>query len=108
MSERHERSLATRWVFWGISIFILLTIVATGLSAAGYIGTTVVEREVLEASYQRTAGLQSKLDTMNAQAAEIQVRLRSPDISPAERTDLEAQLASINVQISSNQRQMAQ
>ncbi len=106
-TEKSDRAQATRWALWGFGLLALLIVGLSALNALGFIGQTVLEREVFEQSYQRTAGLESKMATMNAQMAEIDVLLQS-DLDPSVRTDLEAQKAALNVQISSTQSQINQ
>ena len=83
---------------WWIYVLVLLlisTVAFTTLRYVGVLGKTVVEREVFENSYQKTAGDSARLNRYQAQLAEINSRLYStPDDA-----DLRAQKAMLEVQI---------
>lgn len=106
--EKEARGEATRWAFWGIGLLVFVTVVFGVLNVAGVIGGTIVEREVFEQSYQRQTGLEAKLATMEAQAAELRVSLSDSDLTSSKRASLEAQLAAITVQIAATNSQLNQ
>lgn len=98
MMEAEKRYFGGWWI-WILVLIVLTLIVLFGLRSAGLIGWTIVERKVFEESYQKKAGDSAKLATFKAQRLSIEIQLRRTDLTAAERTDLEAQLAAINIQI---------
>ena len=98
MSEKTEFA---GWWIWILLLLVLSVIVFTGLSYAGLVGKTIIQREVFEQSYQRQAGDSAKLNTFLASKAEIEAQLGRNDLSSSQRADYMAQLAAIRVQINS-------
>ena len=76
-----------------------------GLRATGMIGGTYLERKVFEQSYQKQAGDQERLDTFQAQLAEIDTRLAG-QLDDATRNGLQAQRSAINIQIQTVRRNL--
>jgi hypothetical protein len=99
MSLDPEKKEFGAWWMWVLGLTVITVIALAGLNAAGMLGRTVVEREVFENSYQYTAAQKQKIATIEAQIAEVQQRLTSPDLDPAVRSDLEAQAAGLRVQL---------
>ena len=83
-------------------IAILVTFVCTlgfALHSCGVFGETLVNRKVFENSYQRVSALKSRIAVDEATLASINVQLRSAELDPATRTNLEAQKAAILIRI---------
>lgn len=89
------------WWMWILTLSVLTIMVLTGLSYMGVLGKTVVERKVFEQSYQYSAGQQQKIATFQAQMAELERQLANPELDGQTRTNLEAQAASIRIQLNS-------
>lgn len=98
---RGEKRFFAGWWLWITLLLVVSTIVFGALNALGIIGRTAVERVVFEQSYQRKAGDNAKLNTFIAEKASLESQLRRNDLSSAQRSDYEAQLAAINIQINS-------
>jgi hypothetical protein len=96
--DQDKKDFGSWWV-WILALVILSVVALTALNYAGVIGKTIVEREVFEQSYQYTAGQKQKIATFQAQMAEIERQLASPDLDGQTRTNLEAQAASIRIQL---------
>ena len=93
-----------RWTFWKIfatflTAIVILSAVGFGLNSMGVFGRTVVERKVFENSYQRTEAIKSQIATDEAVLAEIQVKLRNPNLDPDTRHNLEAQATAARIRI---------
>lgn len=87
-------------LLFGIAgILTFFAIVFFILNSAGLIGQTVVEREVFKRSYQYKEARTSAIATMEAQLAEIEVRLMSDSLPESTRAELEAQRSFINIQL---------
>lgn len=76
-----------------INIIILLN------SGIMTIGSTIVEREVFENSYQRSEGIKEEIAINKAVEAEIEERLKNREISEEERRSLEIQKSAIKIRI---------
>lgn len=105
MSMKEERREGTRWWVWALSLFILTAIVLSVLSYVGVFTSTLVEREVFEQSYQRREGLRQEIAIYEAQIVEIEAQLINPNLEQSTRTNLQAQLAVINVRLNAARRQ---
>lgn len=107
MSYRDEaRTVAkeTRWtIFRFLPVFILLVLVLGGTAAGtrylGIWGKTTVEREVFEASYQRSEALASEIATNKATVAEIESQLENPNLDENTRYNLNAQLSAARIRL---------
>lgn len=82
-----------------VGALVVFTIIGWGLHYAGIIGDTYVERKVFENSYQYTAGQKKRIATLEAELAEIEVRLKDPKLDPTTKNNLEAQKRGIQVQL---------
>jgi len=99
MVDEYKKEFAGWWL-WVLLLFVISIPVFWGLSAAGLFGGTVLERVIFEQSYQKKAGDKTKLRIFEAQKFSIQRRLRTPNLTAEQITDLEAQLSAIEIQIS--------
>lgn len=83
-----------------VGTIIAATVLGFALNSLGIIGRTVVEREVFENSYQRSTSLQERIAVERATLAEIERKLRSPDLDPSIRANLEAQASASRIRLS--------
>ena len=97
-TEPSKRSVFGWWAF-GLILLVITIAVLTGLSYAGIIFETDVERRVYEKSYQYTAGQKQKIAILRAQQAEIQSQLSDPKLDSVTRRQLKAQRAAIRVRL---------
>ena len=97
--HNEARREAKRWWFWGLGLVVVTAIIFAGLSAAGIIFQTEVERRTFERSYQKKAGDKQKIATLEAQLAEINSQLSDPKLDPAVARNFKAQRAAIRVQL---------
>ena len=97
---KEEKVQFVKWWFL-IAVLLLISIpVFWALGTAGLLGRTVAERMIFEQSYQKKAGDASKAAIFRAQLSEIELRLRTGELTDQQKTDLEAQRAAIRVQLS--------
>tara|TARA_Y100000034_G_C6891049_1_gene409901 strand:+ start:971 stop:1312 length:342 start_codon:yes stop_codon:yes gene_type:complete len=94
------------WTFWRflpivVIFFIIVGGIGFGLKSLGLIGSTIVEREVFEQSYQKRAGDAAQLSTYKAALAEVEAQLQIPGLDAQTKARLEAQATSIRVRINS-------
>lgn len=92
------------WTFWKVlPLFLVVVtvvlIIGFVFRGAGLIGSTAVEREVFEQSYQRSAALKAQIATDEAVLAEISRQLSTQDLDQETRNNLEAQAAAVRVRI---------
>ena len=97
-----------RWTFWKfIPLFLgavaILFVVFFWLRSIGLIGSTVVEREVFERSYQRSEALKARIATDEAVLTEIKRKLSNVNLDVNTRHNLEAQASAARVRISTTQ-----
>lgn len=100
----NKKTMAGWWIF-GLALAVLTVVVFVGLSYAGIIFQTDVERRVYEKSYQYTAGQKQKIATLRAQQAEIRSQLSDPKLNAVTRRQLKAQQAAIRVRLRAAQNQ---
>lgn len=96
MNEKWE---ATKWVFWGIAILVLLTVVGWAMRPV----SMRVEREVLVQSHQYKEGMADRAAVLGASLGEVENRLMTvtdPDI----KAGLENQASAIRIQINAIRR----
>lgn len=95
-------------LYFAIGLIIILIICAFGFAVdcVGLISRTVIERKVFENSYQRAASLKSQIATHKAALEEIRIRLNSPDLDKTTKYNLEAQAASLRIQIKAAKEQL--
>lgn len=85
---------------WWVLVVILLigtVIVLTGLNYLGIIGKTVVERKVFENSYQKHEADKTAITTYDAQLAQLRAKLSSPNLDEGTKSEIRAQIDSINI-----------
>jgi len=83
------------------SLWIILIIIISLISAGLYIFNVRVERYTYETSYQYQEGVRERIDTLEASLAEIETRLSNPNLDDESRNNLEAQRAAILIQLRS-------
>ena len=88
-----------------VFLSILAIIVLWVIGRAMFIGNTIIEREVFEQSYQRQAGIEEAIATYEAQLAMIEIKLESTELTEQERNTLEANRASIRIQLQATRAQ---
>lgn len=88
-----------KWWMFGLALVVLSAIVLGGLSAAGVIFQTEVERRTFERSYQKKAGDKQKISIWESQLAEINSQLADPKLDPAIAQNLKAQRAALRVRL---------
>lgn len=91
MNEKWE---ATKWVFWGIAILILLTVIGWAMRPI----SMRVDREVMVQSHQYKEGMAERVAVLQATITEIDIRL-SMGLDEKARKGLEAQRSIINAQL---------
>lgn len=104
MSEyKEDLEAADRFMGIGVKWLIIAVVALTGIgfwmNTAGVFGQKVVERKVLENSYQYSEARKTEITTMEAQLAEIDVQLSNPDLDSQTKRNLEAQKSAINVRL---------
>ena len=102
--DAREIKRESNWTFWQflplfLVVIVIISAVGFGLKSIGLIGSTVVEREVFERSYQRSAAIQERIAVDEAQLAEINRQLMNSTLDEGTRVNLEAQKSAINVRI---------
>ena len=95
-----EKKDVGKWWLWILFLIILSVTAFTGLRYAGVFG----ERFVFKNSFQYKEARISEQTIWEATKAEIEIKLRNPDISNTTRANLEAQLSGIKIQLSSSRR----
>lgn len=85
------------WWAWVVLLATVTIVAVTGLSYAGVIGRTVVEREVFEQSFQYTAARRAEIATYEAQIASLEVQERTADERAAR--EIASQLAAIRIRL---------
>lgn len=95
----NEKVEATKWVAWGIGVMLVLTLIGYVLMPL----RTRVEREVFVQSHQYQEGMAERAGIFNATLAQIEVSLNG-SIDDITRNNLEAQKASLTVQLNAMRR----
>ena len=82
-------------------IGIIFGIIIVTLMIIGFLrtGSTVIERKVFENSFQYHEGKKEAISTYRAQLAEIEIMLRSRNISARQRNELESQASGIRIML---------
>lgn len=98
----------SRWTFFRflplfVGVVVILSLVGFGLRSMGLLGNTIVEREVFEASYQRSESIKAQIAMEEANLAEISRQLSNPNLDDNTRYNLEAQAAAARVRIATAQ-----
>ena len=104
MSIDPEKKEFGSWWMWVLGLVVVSIIVLTALNYAGVIGKTVVEREVFRNSYQYSAGKEQQIATYEAQLAELNSKLSNSQLDATTRANIEAQVSSIRIQLSTARR----
>lgn len=94
MIEQEKRYFAGWWL-WVLLLIVITCAVGFGLRFTGVVG----ERIIFENSYQKHSADQAKKNTLEAELAGINSRLRSGGLNETQRADLEAQKRAIEFQL---------
>jgi hypothetical protein len=78
----------------------VLTLIGFGLNSMGLIGSTIAKRKVFENSFQYSEARKGEIAVFTAQQAELEGQLSNPGLDVGTRANLEAQAASLRVQLS--------
>ncbi len=108
MSNRNniqEIHKEVQWTFWKflplfITVILILGGLGFGLNSLGVFGSTVVERKVFEHSYQRSESIKAQIALETAILAEIEQKLRNPNLEENIRYNLMAQATAARIRIS--------
>ena len=103
--EAGEVAREARWTFFrflpmGIIVVLVLFALGFGLNSIGLLGGTVVKRKVFENSFQYSEARKGEIAVFTAQQVEIEGQLSNPGLDAGTRANLEAQAASLRVQLS--------
>lgn len=101
--DQEKKDYGSWWV-WILTLTVFSVIVLSILSYAGIFTRTVVERKVFEQSYQRSEALKSQIATDEAVMAEIESKLKNPNLDDNTRYNLKAQISAARVRISTARR----
>ncbi|MBI4135466.1 hypothetical protein HY477_01910 [Candidatus Uhrbacteria bacterium] len=96
---REERRVLERWWLWALGLIVISLIVLSVLGYAGVFTRTVVERKVFESSFQYSEARKTEIATYEAQLAELEHKLTNPDLDATTRTNIEAQMSAIRIQL---------
>lgn len=98
-----ERQEATKWVAWSIPVILLFGIIGTtcafATDACGQMGGTILERKVMENSFQNSEARKTEIMTWEAQKAQLEVQLTDPTLSESRKAAIRGQLAAIDIQL---------
>lgn len=103
MINQEKREYGSWWI-WILALSVVSIVVLSGLSYVGIFTRTVVERKVFEQSYQRSEALKSQIATDEATIAEIEGKLKNPNLNDNTRYNLKAQLSAARIRISTARR----
>ena len=103
-NEAGQAARDTRWTVFRfmpifLFVFVLLAVLGFVLNTGGIIGKTIVQREVFEQSYQRTAALAERVAVDIASLTEVERQLLNPNLDANTRFNLDAQAAAARVRI---------
>jgi len=93
-----------KWWMWISGLLLITGLITSIINYAGIFATTVVERKVFENSYQRSEALKSQIATDEAVIAEIEQKLRNPNLDENTRFNLKAQASAARLRISTARR----
>lgn len=86
---------------------LVITVVTLfALWFGGVIGTTYAERKVFEHSYQRSESIKSQIATDEAALAEINAKLKNPNLDEDTKFNLKAQATAARMRIDAAKRRM--
>jgi len=91
MNEKWE---VTKWVFWGVAILILITVIGWAMKPI----SMRVEKEVLVQSHQYKEGMAERVAVLQATLTEIDATL-AMGLDEEIRVGLDAQRSAINAQL---------
>lgn len=94
-----EKKEFTKWWIWLLFLIVASGAIFVFLSYAGIFGKTVVERKVFENSYQYSAGKKQQIATYEAQLAELSSKLINSNLDENTRSNIEAQMSAIRIQL---------
>lgn len=108
MGYRDNVRYVKKEAFWTVRTFavgvigavVLVGAIGWVMKSSTKVGDTIVERVVLKNSYQRSSAYEARIATIQANLAEVNAQLAS-NPSPNVRSVLEAQAASLRVQLAS-------
>ena len=100
-----EKRFVGGWWMWILLLVVVTVVVGGVLRSLGMIGGTILERKVYENSFQYSESRKSELAMWNAELANIQSLLSSPDISKEQRNTLMARQRFLKMQIANANRQ---
>lgn len=87
------------WFWMILAMLIIGGAVLTFTGAGGKFFNKFVERKVLETSHQYVEGNKERVAILNASRAKAQALLSNPNLTAGERANLNANLATIDVQL---------
>ena len=90
-----EKKYFASWWFLIISLVAVTAVVFGGLRLVGVIG----ERVVFEQSFQYKEARKTEIATFEAQLAELELKLASTSLDDVTRTNFEAQVSAIRIQL---------
>ena len=90
-----EKKYFASWWFLIISLVAVTAVVFGGLRLVGVIG----ERVVFEQSFQYKEARKTEIATFEAQLAELELKLASASLDDVTRTNFEAQVSAIRIQL---------
>ena len=92
-----EKTCFAGWWFFVLGLLIISGLVFVGLNYLGIIGETIVERKVFENSYQKYEADKTARTTYRAQLSNLRARLNNPDLDNQTKSEIQAQIDSINI-----------
>lgn len=92
-----EKKIVGGWWMWILFLLVITMIVMSVGKYIGIFGTTVVERKVFENSYQKKAADEDALATFSAEVSILQAKLNNPDLSAADRAEIQAKIDAIRI-----------
>jgi hypothetical protein len=96
---KEEKKDANSWIRWGLLWLILLAVIAFGLNSMGYLGSTIIKREVMVNSHQYHESKKAEVALYEAALDEIQIKLNDSSLSETVRANYEAEAAGIRRQL---------
>jgi len=93
-----EKKYFAGWWFWILMLIVVASIVIGSTRYLGMWGGAVAERVIFENSFQYKEARKTEIATFEAQLAEITRKLSS-DVDEQTRTNLEAQAATLRIQL---------
>lgn len=93
----HEKKVLGGWWMW-ILFLVVITIAVLGFTGTigKWFGTTA-EHYIFENSHQYQESQKRAVNTMDAESASLQAQLANPNLTEADRVNINAQLNAINI-----------